>query len=59
MSEIEIIEQKIAELKDKADQVKGKKCEVYTRIVGYYRSVDNWNEGKKEEFKKRKNYVLR
>ncbi len=29
------------------------KCEVYSRIVGYLRPVDNWNEGKKEEFKDR------
>ncbi|MFN2126264.1 MAG: anaerobic ribonucleoside-triphosphate reductase, partial [Anaerolineales bacterium] len=25
------------------------KTEVYSRIVGYYRPVDNWNKGKKEE----------
>ncbi|MBN2422566.1 ribonucleoside triphosphate reductase [Candidatus Woesearchaeota archaeon] len=30
-----------------------KKCEVYSRIVGYYRPVDQWNSGKKEEFKQR------
>lgn len=30
------------------------KCEVYSRVVGYLRPVDNWNEGKKEEFKDRK-----
>lgn len=31
----------------------GKKCEVYSRIVGYFRPVQNWNDGKKEEFKDR------
>ena len=31
-------------------------CEVYSRIVGYYRPVDNWNEGKKQEFEERKNF---
>ena len=30
------------------------KCEVYSRVVGYLRPVDNWNEGKREEFKDRK-----
>jgi ribonucleoside-triphosphate reductase (formate) len=30
-----------------------KKCEVYSRIVGYHRPVQNWNRGKKEEFKMR------
>lgn len=28
-------------------------CEVYSRIVGYLRPVQQWNEGKKEEFKER------
>jgi len=29
------------------------KTEVYSRIVGYYRPVQEWNEGKKAEFKDR------
>lgn len=29
------------------------KCEVYSRIVGYLRPVQQWNEGKIEEFKDR------
>jgi ribonucleoside-triphosphate reductase (formate) len=33
-----------------------KKCEVYSRIVGYLRPVSQWNEGKKAEFKMRKNF---
>lgn len=31
-------------------------CEVYSRIVGYLRPVSQWNEGKKAEFKLRKNF---
>lgn len=31
----------------------GTPCEVYQRIVGYYRSVANWNPGKKAEYAKR------
>jgi len=31
----------------------GKTSEVYSRIVGYYRPVQNWNAGKQEEFKDR------
>jgi len=31
----------------------GKATEVYSRIVGYFRPVNNWNVGKKEEFGKR------
>ncbi|MDD4320330.1 MAG: ribonucleoside triphosphate reductase [Acidaminococcaceae bacterium] len=36
----------------------GEKTEVYSRITGYYRPVQNWNEGKAEEFKERKLYNL-
>ena len=34
----------------------GKRTEVYSRITGYYRPVQNWNDGKSEEFKHRKEY---
>lgn len=34
----------------------GGKTEVYSRITGYYRPVQNWNEGKAQEFKDRKLY---
>ena len=34
----------------------GEKTEVYSRITGYYRPVQNWNDGKSEEFKNRKTY---
>ena len=34
----------------------GKPTEVYSRITGYYRPVQNWNVGKAEEFKERKTY---
>jgi len=33
--------------------------EVYSRVVGYFRPVNQWNKGKKEEFKERKEYKLR
>ncbi len=28
--------------------------EVYSRVVGYYRPVSQWNKGKREEFSERK-----
>jgi hypothetical protein len=31
-------------------------CEVYSRVVGYFRPVANWNDGKKAEFGDRKTY---
>ena len=36
----------------------GKKAEVYSRITGYYRPVQNWNEGKSQEYKDRKTYCM-
>ncbi len=32
------------------------KCEVYSRIVGYLRPVEQWNDGKKSEFSDRTEY---
>ena len=34
----------------------GESAEVYSRITGYYRPVQNWNAGKTQEFKERKTY---
>ena len=34
------------------------KCEVYSRVVGYIRPVQQWNLGKQEEYNQRKNYKL-
>lgn len=36
----------------------GQKTEVYSRITGYYRPVQNWNDGKVQEFKDRKVYSI-
>ena len=36
----------------------GEKAEVYSRITGYYRPVQNWNEGKTQEYKNRTNYNI-
>ncbi len=33
-------------------------CEVYSRVVGYIRPVQQWNHGKKQEFKERKEYIV-
>ena len=34
----------------------GKDTEVYSRVVGYYRPVQQWNIGKTQEFEERKPY---
>ena len=55
MTKEQILKQ-IAELKAAKAEVKGTNCEVYSRVVGYLRPVQNWNKGKKEEFAMRKTY---
>ncbi|MBO7238089.1 MAG: hypothetical protein J6U96_02210 [Elusimicrobiaceae bacterium] len=52
--EKKIVENKISDLKKEMKDVHGSKCEVYSRVVGYLRPVQNWNKGKKEEFGMRK-----
>ena len=39
-------------------QEKRTRCEVYSRVVGYLRPVDQWNEGKQAEFYQRKTYQV-
>ena len=36
----------------------GKRTEVYSRITGYYRPVQNWNDGKLQEYADRVNYDM-
>ena len=36
----------------------GMQTEIYSRVVGYYRPVQNWNKGKKEEFGIRRTFSL-
>ncbi len=36
----------------------GRTAEVYSRITGYYRPVQNWNVGKSAEYKERRTYIV-
>jgi ribonucleoside-triphosphate reductase len=47
---LETVESDIARVQKELSCVRGTETEVYARIVGYYRSVRNWNKGKKDEF---------
>jgi len=53
-----IVEEK-ENLKTTSRIVKKIPCEVYSRVVGYYRPVANWNLGKQQEFKERKTFKLK
>ncbi len=55
---IKQIDKEIAELKEQSKNINGKKCEVYTRITGYYRPVDTFNRGKRHEYSKRKVFKI-
>lgn len=48
----------MAEVK-KDNRIKAIKTEVYSRIVGYYRPVQSWNKGKREEFSQREYVTLK
>lgn len=42
----------------KALKVMAVPCEVYSRVVGYFRPVSSWNDGKRLEFDERKTVKL-
>lgn len=58
MEEKNKLESELANLKDERANCKGPKCEVYSRVVGYMRPVQNWNKGKKAEYEMRKTYKV-
>lgn len=50
------IDQEIKKLENELTNVRGTETEVYARIVGYHRSIKDWNKGKREEYNDRKNF---
>jgi ribonucleoside-triphosphate reductase (formate) len=34
------------------------RCEIYSRVCGYMRPIEQWNEGKQAEFFERKSYKV-
>ncbi len=55
---LEQIEAEIEATKAELQNVHGSETEVYARIVGYYRAVKHWNNGKRDEFYQRKMFTL-
>ncbi len=53
MRTIAEINKDLDEARAELARTEGGPAEVYSRIVGYYRSVRNWNKGKKEEYGER------
>ena len=58
MRNLEAIEKDLNAARETLSTVEGTPAEVYSRIVGYYRSVRNWNLGKREEYGERRLYHL-
>jgi ribonucleoside-triphosphate reductase len=54
MRTLEAIEKDLTAAREALSGAEGTPAEVYSRIVGYYRSVRNWNKGKREEYGERK-----
>jgi hypothetical protein len=51
---------KCKECFEKSQELKNyQPCEVYSRVVGYLRPVQQWNLGKQQEFKERKEYKIK
>ncbi|MDD5455425.1 MAG: anaerobic ribonucleoside-triphosphate reductase [Candidatus Margulisbacteria bacterium] len=59
MRNIKEIEKEIETLKSQLNDVKGTPTEVYSRIVGYYRPVQNWNNGKRSEYGERVEFNIK
>jgi ribonucleoside-triphosphate reductase len=58
MRTLEEVENELTQAREALSSVEGTPAEVYSRIVGYYRSVRNWNRGKREEYGERRLYGL-
>ena len=50
----QLFDQDIMEALVNKGWVKRQKCEVWTRVMGYFRPSSQFNKGKKQEFKERK-----
>jgi anaerobic ribonucleoside-triphosphate reductase len=60
MTKIEKIEEQIQEIEKKINDplLCSNTSSTYSRISGYYRPLNNWNEGKKDEYLSRCEYVI-
>jgi ribonucleoside-triphosphate reductase len=58
MRTLEEVDNDLTQAREALSSAEGTVAEVYSRIVGYYRSVRNWNRGKREEYGERRLYDL-
>ena len=41
------------------NQIKRQKCEIFSRVNGYMRPVENWNDAKRAEFSDRRTFIIK
>ena len=46
-------------MKEKDIEKNRTECEVYSRVVGYLRPVNQWNKGKQQEYSDRKMFKIK
>ena len=52
-------EKRIQELEEELKNLKVHECEVWSRVVGYYRPIAQWNNGRQAEWNERKKFDLK
>lgn len=52
------MENKIKKMEEK-NKIERQDCEIYSRVVGYLRPVNQWNDGKQAEWEDRKNFEIK
>lgn len=55
---MESVQPTTAQVESQGEPVVRVPVECYSRIVGYLRPVQNWHQGKQQEFRERKTFVL-
>ncbi len=49
-------DERLIQLMEAAPECCQERTEVYSRVCGFFRPVQQWNKGKREEFRQRKEY---
>lgn len=57
-TEKKAIKEKIEKLKQEKENAKGTQTEVFSRVCGYLRPVQNWNKGKQAEYALRAKFKM-
>jgi hypothetical protein len=56
ITRIDEIREELVSLHERLKTVKGTTTKIFSRIIGFYQAVDDWNIAKQAEFKQRTNF---